>query len=337
MAVQQQRADQTPQGDLVGASAPRLAARRLSAGLYSPEYTPSTAARTTLILAHADRMQPKVADVMLGDDRLIEVNEKGDIVWEWLAGDYIDEMGFAPDARAVIKAAAAFNKARGSFDWLHVNSATYVGPNQWYDKGDRRFAPDNVIISSREPASSRSSLGRGDSRGGCVRLGASPQLRAIRQIIGKHHPHLIRRDCAQASLSSTTADRAVRLRGHPRRRTGSLSPLEPRARDQSGDAQLSGPTRNAVIQHENQQRATAAERQPEIPPAPRPDVRGHAEGAIVGIMFPTSAAPTGERGLAPIACVRWIHSCGPEQRRVRRRHWAIQGPWLTRENGSTCI
>jgi hypothetical protein len=162
------------------------------AGYYSPEYTPSTAARTTLILAHAERMQPKVADVMLGDDRLIEVNAKGDIVWEWLAADHIDEMGFAPDARAVIKAAAAFNKARGSFDWLHVNSATYVGPNHWFDKGDMRFAPNHVIISSRE-----ASLIAIVARDGSIvwRMGpdfsASPELRAIRQIIGQHHPHLI--------------------------------------------------------------------------------------------------------------------------------------------------
>jgi hypothetical protein len=162
------------------------------AGYYSPEYTPSTAPRTTLILSHDERMQPKVADVMLGDDRLIEVNASGEIAWEWLAGDHIDEMGFAPDARAVIKAAAAFNKARGSFDWLHVNSATYVGPNQWFDKGDPRFAPDNVIISSRE-ASIIAIVGRDGSI--VWRMGpdfsASRELRAIRQIIGQHHPHLI--------------------------------------------------------------------------------------------------------------------------------------------------
>ena len=92
----------------------------------------------------------------------------------------------------MIKAAAAFNKARGSFDWLHVNSATYVGPNQWYDKGDMRFAPDNVIISSRE-----ASIIAIVARDGSIvwRMGpdfsASRELRAIRQIIGQHHPHLI--------------------------------------------------------------------------------------------------------------------------------------------------
>ena len=162
------------------------------AGYYSPEYTPSTAGRTTLILAHAERMQPKVADVMLGDDRLIEVNASGEIVWEWLAGDHVDEMGFAPDAREVIKRASAFNKARGSFDWLHVNSATYVGPNQWYDKGDMRFAPNHVIISSRE-ASIIAIVARDGSIAWQMGpdFSASRELRAIRQIIGQHHPHLI--------------------------------------------------------------------------------------------------------------------------------------------------
>jgi hypothetical protein len=162
------------------------------AGYYSPESKPALQGRTTLILAHADRMQPKVAAVMLGDDRLIEIDAKGEIVWQWLAGDHIDELGFAPDARQVIGAAAAFNKARGGYDWLHVNSATYVGPNPWYDKGDARFAPENVIISSRE-----ASIIAIVARDGSIvwRLGpdfsASRELRAIRQIIGQHHPHLI--------------------------------------------------------------------------------------------------------------------------------------------------
>jgi hypothetical protein len=162
------------------------------AGYYSPDSTPDVNGGNTLILSHTDRMQPKVADVMLGDDRLIEVSPKGEIVWEWVASDHIDELGFEADARRAIKAARGFNKARGSFDWLHINSATYVGPNQWFDKGDRRFAPENVIISSRE-ASLLAIVGRD---GKIVwQLGpdfsASKELRAIRQIIGQHHAHLI--------------------------------------------------------------------------------------------------------------------------------------------------
>jgi len=164
----------------------------LPAGYYSPESAPVVEGTSTLILTHTNRMQPKVADVMLEDDRLVEVSWKGELLWEWVASDHIDELGFAPDARKAIKAAQSFNKARGSFDWLHINSAHFVGPNRWFDQGDMRFAPNNVIISSRE-ASLLAIVGRD---GKIVwRLGPdfseSKELRSIRQIIGQHHAHII--------------------------------------------------------------------------------------------------------------------------------------------------
>ncbi len=162
------------------------------AGYYSPAATPAIAGANTLILTHTNRSQTNVAGVELEDDRLIEVSSKGDIVWEWVASDHIDELGFSSDARNVIKGAPGFNKARGSFDWLHINSATYVGPNRWFDEGDKRFAPNNVIISSRQ-ASFVAIVGRDGSI--VWRLGPdfsqSKELRAIRQMIGQHHPHII--------------------------------------------------------------------------------------------------------------------------------------------------
>jgi hypothetical protein len=162
------------------------------AGYYSPGAAPAVEGGNTLILTHTDRTQPNVAAVPLEDDRLIEVSWQGDIVWEWVASDHIDELGFSPDARKAITAASTTNAARGSFDWLHVNSATYVGPNRWFDQGDRRFAPNNVIISSRE-ASLLAIVGRDGTI--VWRLGPdfseSKELRAIRQIIGQHHAHFI--------------------------------------------------------------------------------------------------------------------------------------------------
>jgi hypothetical protein len=162
------------------------------AGYYSPDTVPAVEGGNTLILAHTSRTQPKVADVLLEDDRLIEVSWKGEVLWEWVASDHIDELGFAADARQAIKAAGAFNAARGSYDWLHINSATYLGPNRWFDQGDARFAPNNVIISSRE-ASLLAIVGRDGSI--VWRLGPdfsqSKELRAIRQIIGQHHAHFI--------------------------------------------------------------------------------------------------------------------------------------------------
>ena len=162
------------------------------AGYYAPDSTPEVEGGNTLLLTHTDRMQTKVADVPLEDDRLIEVSWKGDVVWEWVASDHVDALGFAPDARKAIKSAPGFNKARGSFDWLHINSATYVGPNRWFDEGDTRFTPNNVIVSSRE-ASFLAIVGRDGSI--VWRLGPdfsqSRELLAIQQIIGQHHAHLI--------------------------------------------------------------------------------------------------------------------------------------------------
>ena len=162
------------------------------AGYYSPAYKPSIDGSNTLILAHTNNNRSNVAGVQLEDDRLIEVSWKGEIVWQWIAADHIDELGFSADARNAIKAGPGFNQARGSFDWLHINSATYVGPNRWFDAGDKRFAPNNVIISSRQ-----ANLLAIVARDGSIvwRLGPdfsqSKELRAIRQIIGQHHAHLI--------------------------------------------------------------------------------------------------------------------------------------------------
>src|SRR4029453_8796776 len=97
------------------------------AGYYSPGITPAIEGGRTLILTHKNHSRPNVADAPLEDDRLIEVSANGDIVWEWIASDHIDEFGFSSAARNVIKAAPGVNAARGSFDWLHINSATYVG------------------------------------------------------------------------------------------------------------------------------------------------------------------------------------------------------------------
>ena len=162
------------------------------AGYYSPGSTPAVDGDNTLILTHTERTQPKVADRPLEDDRLIEVSRKGEIVWDWVASDHIDELGFAARCAKRHQGSAGFNAGRGSFDWLHINSATYVGPNRWFDEGDKRFAPNNVIISSRE-ASLLAIVGRDGSI--VWRLGpdfsASKELRAIRQIIGQHHAHFI--------------------------------------------------------------------------------------------------------------------------------------------------
>ena len=81
----------------------------MPAGYYSPASAPTVEGGNTLLLTHTDRTQPNVAAVPLEDDRLIEVSWTGDVVWEWVASDHIDELGFSPDARKAIAAASATN------------------------------------------------------------------------------------------------------------------------------------------------------------------------------------------------------------------------------------
>jgi hypothetical protein len=164
------------------------------AGYYSPGAPPpATSGVKTLILTHTNVAQPNVADVLLQDDRIIELSWDGEVLWEWIASDHIDELGFAEDARDAIRNAPGPFAARNGFDWLHLNSATYVGANRWHDDGDARFAPENVIISSRS-ANIVAIVSRED---GSIlwRLGPdfreTEATRAIRQIIGQHHAHLI--------------------------------------------------------------------------------------------------------------------------------------------------
>jgi hypothetical protein len=162
------------------------------AGYYSPEASPKPAGARTLVLSHSHVTNPAISDRALEDDTLYEVDETGAITWTWRAHEHADEFGLSPAARAAIRTSAAFNKARGNVDWLHINSATYVGPNRWFDAGDRRFDPRNVIISSRA-ASVIAIVGR-DGRV-VWRLGPdareSDATRAIGQIIGQHHPHIV--------------------------------------------------------------------------------------------------------------------------------------------------
>src|SRR6185436_18086557 len=82
------------------------------AGYYSPEAAPAIQGGKTLVLTHINHSRPNVADTSLEDDRLIEVNATGDIVWEWVASDHVEELGFSAAARRAINAAAGAGTGR---------------------------------------------------------------------------------------------------------------------------------------------------------------------------------------------------------------------------------
>ena len=162
-------------------------------GYYVPGMTPLVDKGNTLILSHKNLRNPKITDKLLVDDVIFEVTWDGKIVWEWFFSDHFDELGFSEEAKNTLYRHPGWNEQRGSADWLHINSMSTLGPNKWYDGGDQRFHPDNIIWSSR----AANIIGITDKKSGKIvwRVGpgytATPALQALGQIIGQHHPHMI--------------------------------------------------------------------------------------------------------------------------------------------------
>ena len=123
-------------------------------GYYVPGSDPKTNSGNTLILAHKNVHAPAISDKMLLDDVIYEVDWDGDIVWEWKVSDHFEELGFDAIARNLMyrdpNYYTGFGNSHIAGDWVHTNSMSVLGPNKWYDAGDKRFHPDNIIIDCRD-------------------------------------------------------------------------------------------------------------------------------------------------------------------------------------------
>ncbi len=97
----------------------------------------------TLILAKEETRLAGFASPKQLVDVIYEVSPAGKLVWRWSVADHLDELGFTPAEMALVKAAR-------QPDFLHVNDMKPLGPNHWAEARDARFAPDNIVFSSRE-------------------------------------------------------------------------------------------------------------------------------------------------------------------------------------------
>ncbi len=165
-------------------------------GYYVPGMEPRLAGGKTLLLCHKNLVNPQISDKTLVDDTIIEVDGDGKIVWEWVASEHFEEMGFGEEARNTLARQPGLKPVGGGLgDWMHMNSMSALGPNRWYDGGDARFHPDNIIWDGRQT----NIIAITDKKTGKIvwRVGpdftATPALRQLGQIIGQHHAHLIPR------------------------------------------------------------------------------------------------------------------------------------------------
>ncbi len=163
-------------------------------GYYAPGLDPKTNSGKTLILAHKDVEKSQISKEPLLDDVFLEVDWEGNILWEWKFSDHFEELGFTEEAKkSLYDSPNTRFFANESGDWVHINCASYIGPNKWYDEGDERFHPDNIIWDSREA----NILGITDRRTGKIvwKIGpdydTSDELKKLGWIIGPHHTHVI--------------------------------------------------------------------------------------------------------------------------------------------------
>jgi hypothetical protein len=151
----------------------------------------------TVILVNYVRPVTGFKAEKLLDDAIYEVNPKGKVVWKWSAFDHLNEFGFSEASLKLIREATSRNDKTQAYDYLHFNNMSVVGANQWFDAGDTRFNPDNLLIDSRES----NFIAIIDKKTGKIvwrigpdyepSAGANKLPRPVDQIVGQHDAHII--------------------------------------------------------------------------------------------------------------------------------------------------
>lgn len=164
-------------------------------GYYVPGMDAAVDQGNTLILGHKNLICKDICDKNLLDDTIYEVSYDGDIVFEWVCSEHFNEFGFREDAKNALSREPNMRPCGGGMgDWMHINSMSVLGPNKWFDNGDLRFHPDNIIADGRET----NIIFIIDKATGRVVWKVGPYYdytpeKDLGWIIGQHHAHMISR------------------------------------------------------------------------------------------------------------------------------------------------
>lgn len=161
-------------------------------GYYYPGGETKTDSGNTIILTHENVYNHEISDKKLIDDKIIEVDWEGNILWSWRASDHFEEFDFDEAAKNVLFRNPGLHGEAGG-DWMHINCVSVLGENKWYDAGDERFHPDNLIFDARNA----NILAIISKKTGEIVWQIGPdfsktkELRKLGWIIGQHHFHMI--------------------------------------------------------------------------------------------------------------------------------------------------
>ncbi len=80
-------------------------------------------------------------------DSIVRIDHEGNNVSVWHAHEHLDlnNPGSGGWTRYTSPASASFRMA----DWTHINTISPLPDNKWYDGGDKRFTPGNLLIQVR--------------------------------------------------------------------------------------------------------------------------------------------------------------------------------------------
>ena len=81
-------------------------------------------------------------------DTIVEVSRKKRVVWRWRQHEHLDINQCNPIPAGRDWPGGPDNNT--ITDWTHTNTVQSLPENRWFDRGDERFRPGNVLISMRQ-------------------------------------------------------------------------------------------------------------------------------------------------------------------------------------------
>lgn len=158
-------------------------------GYYVPDMTPKIDGGRTMMLSYKTGYWPEVTrDFLPRATWMIDVDWDGNIVWDWMPAEQFEQFGHSEAAKNAIMRHCKNQHA------VFQNTCSWVGPNQWFDAGDERFHPENIISDDR--GTMLYIIDR-KTRDIVWKMGpdytTDQALRDVGVIIGPHHAHVIPR------------------------------------------------------------------------------------------------------------------------------------------------
>jgi hypothetical protein len=181
-------------------------------GYFAPEMEPMVEGGKVLVLesTRPDPSKTKHISVkFIKDDRIRELDWNGNELFRWDCWKHFDQLGLDEWAEAGLD--LGINYEGPDFmadilpeDWSHGNAVAWCGPNKWYDEGDLRFHPDNIIADFRSLnitiIIARHDHPDGNWKEGDIIWQLGPDYSTagndymVGQIIGQHQAHIIPKD-----------------------------------------------------------------------------------------------------------------------------------------------